>query len=162
MFKYSINLIWSNEDESYVATIPEFPGLSAFGETPEAAAEEAKIAADGFIKVFEEDGRQLPEPTALTPFSGQLRIRIPKSLHASLTAEAAKECISLNTYIVSLLSERNAFAKVRKEIELFKPRVIEVFSREDVPHSTAASMDLVVNTWQIENLMQITNYGEVQ
>ena len=35
MFKYSINLNWSEEDKNYVATVFEFPGLSAFGETPE-------------------------------------------------------------------------------------------------------------------------------
>ena len=54
--------MWSDEDESYVATIPEFPGLSAFGDTPEEAAEEAKIAAEGFIQVFKEDGRTLNMP----------------------------------------------------------------------------------------------------
>jgi len=116
-FKYSINLIWSDEDESYVATIPEFPGLSAFGDTPEEAAGEAKIAAEGFMEVFKEDGRSLPDPALLTPLSGQFRIRIPKSLHASLSHEAKEEGVSLNTHINHLLSERNAFLKVKKEIE---------------------------------------------
>ena len=44
MFKYSINLTWSDEDNCYVATVSEFPGLSAFGDTPEEAAEEASPA----------------------------------------------------------------------------------------------------------------------
>jgi len=56
MFKYSVNTYWSDEDEGYVAFIPELPGLSAFGDTPEEAVAEAKIAADGFIKVLQEDG----------------------------------------------------------------------------------------------------------
>jgi predicted RNase H-like HicB family nuclease len=109
--------MWSDEDESYVATIPEFPGLSAFGDTPEEAAGEAKIAAEGFMEVFKEDGRLLPDPALLTPLSGQFRIRIPKSLHASLSHEAKEEGVSLNTHINHLLSERNAFLKVKKEIE---------------------------------------------
>lgn len=62
MFKYSIQLFWSEEDDSYVATIEEFPGLSAFGDTPEEAAREARIAAEGFIKVLQEDGELIPEP----------------------------------------------------------------------------------------------------
>ena len=62
MFKYSINLIWSDEDESYIATIPEFPALAVFGKTPEEAVVEAKIAASGFIKEYDEEGRIIPEP----------------------------------------------------------------------------------------------------
>jgi len=65
MFKYSINLTWSDEDNCYVATVSEFPGLSAFGDTPEEAVEEAKIAVEGFLKVYEEDGCQIPEPEIL-------------------------------------------------------------------------------------------------
>jgi len=65
MFKYSINLIWSDEDNSYVATVSKFSGLSAFGDTPEEAVEEAKIAVEGFLKVYEEDGCQIPEPEIL-------------------------------------------------------------------------------------------------
>jgi antitoxin HicB len=125
-FKYSINLMWSDEDESYVATIPEFPGLSVFGDTPEEAVEEAKIAAEGFMEVFKEDGRLLPDPVLLTPLSGQFRIRIPKSLHGSLTAEAAKEGVSLNTHVVTLLSERNAYHKVQRAIEAAKPNLIMI------------------------------------
>lgn len=45
-----------------------FPGLSAFGDTPEEAVEEAKIAVEGFLKVYEEDGCQIPEPEILKPF----------------------------------------------------------------------------------------------
>ncbi len=117
MFKYSINLIWSDEDGCYVATIPEFPGLSAFGETPEEAVEEAKIAAEGFIEVYKEDGCELPEPEKLVPYSGQTRLRLPKSLHAALSREAKKEGVSLNTYLVNLLSERNIARKVDRKLE---------------------------------------------
>ena len=91
MFKYSINTSWSDEDECYVAIIPEFPGLSAFGETPEEAVREAQTAVKGFIKVYEEDGCELPEPYKISSFSGQTRLRLPKSLHASLSQEAQAE-----------------------------------------------------------------------
>jgi len=163
MFRYSINLIWSDEDESYVATIPEFPGLSAFGDTPEEAVEEAKIAANGFIKVYEEDGRTPPEPGVLKSFSGQLRVRIPKSLHASLALEANKECISLNTYIVNLLSEKHAFEKVRNELESIKPRVSEVLSSEVFPHSNVQYYDGRLYTWlKRGNKTRLIAPGEIQ
>lgn len=91
MFNYSINLAWSDEDNCYVATVSEFPGVSAFGDTPEEAGEEARIAVKGFLKVYEEDGCPIPEPEILKPFSGQTRLRLPKSLHETLSQEALKE-----------------------------------------------------------------------
>ena len=65
MFKYSIYLFWNDEDQGYIATIEEFPGLSAFGEIPEEAAKEARITAEGFIKVMVEDGDPIPEPKTI-------------------------------------------------------------------------------------------------
>lgn len=124
MFKYSINLTWSDEDDCYVATVSEFPGLSAFGDTPEEAIEEAKIAVEGFLKVYKEDGCPIPEPEILKPFSGQTRLRLPKSLHAALSQEALKEGVSLNSYIVYLLSERHVSKKLEKELTDLKNLVL--------------------------------------
>ena len=65
MLKYSINLIWSEIDFCYVATIPEISGLSAFGEIPEEAIFELRIALTGFMKVYKEDNCLIPEPKTL-------------------------------------------------------------------------------------------------
>jgi predicted RNase H-like HicB family nuclease len=65
MFKYSINLVWSDNDENYVATIPEFPGLSTFGKTPEEAIKEAKTACELFIEDMIEDGEEIPKPATI-------------------------------------------------------------------------------------------------
>jgi antitoxin HicB len=105
MHNYSVNLTWSDEDGGYIATIPEFDGLSAFGDTPEEALAEAKTALQGFVEVLEEAGQALPEPQRICPYSGQLRLRLPKSLHARLSEMARRENTSLNTLIVSLVSE---------------------------------------------------------
>lgn len=124
MFKYSINLAWSKEDECYVATVPEFPGLSAIGETPEKATEEAKIAVDGFLEIYNEDGIKIPEPETVKDYSGQTRLRLPKSLHATLTQMAEKEGISLNSYIVHLLTERNIGKSVETEINKLRSEIL--------------------------------------
>jgi predicted RNase H-like HicB family nuclease len=97
MDKYSINIMWSIEDEGYIATIPEFPGLSAFGESQEEAIEEAKIALAGFIEIYNEDKCKIPEPQTMECYSGQTRLRLPKNLHAKLSQQAKREGVSLNT-----------------------------------------------------------------
>lgn len=121
MFKYSINLLWSESDDCYIATISEFPGLSAFGETPEKAVKEAEIAAKGFLEVYKEDGNAIPEPELLENFSGQTRLRLPKTLHAKLSHEAKTEGVSLNTYLVSLLSEKHPYKEIKKQIDRLIP-----------------------------------------
>jgi len=65
MFKYPIHLNWSDEDDCYIATIKEFPGMSAFGDTPEQAAHEARIAAEAMIEVLKEDGEEIPAPETI-------------------------------------------------------------------------------------------------
>ena len=44
MPKYGFDIFWSDEDKGYIATCPDFPSLSAFGETEEEALQEAKTA----------------------------------------------------------------------------------------------------------------------
>ncbi len=117
MSRHSTIIQWSENDQAFIATVPELPGLSAFGDTPEKAVKELSAAKKLYLEVLNRDGDVMPEPDILKPFSGQMRLRLPKSLHASLSQEAKKEGVSLNTYIIKLLAEKNALASVRKEIE---------------------------------------------
>ena len=125
MNKHAISIKWSDEDNSFVATIPQIKALSAFGATHEEALSELHIAAEAYFDALEAAGKPLPLPERVTPYSGQLRLRMPKSLHASLSREAEDESISLNTYIVTLLSERHIEKKFLNKIEalesLFDP-----------------------------------------
>lgn len=62
--KYGFHVVWSDEDNAYFASCPEFPGLLAHGDTPEEAVKEARIALEGVIEVYKESNLQLPDPTA--------------------------------------------------------------------------------------------------
>ncbi|MES0490628.1 MAG: type II toxin-antitoxin system HicB family antitoxin [Leptospirales bacterium] len=59
---YHINIFWSEEDNSYIADIPDLEYCSAHGKTPETALHEALIAMDAWLQVAEEEGRTIPEP----------------------------------------------------------------------------------------------------
>ncbi len=103
--KYSFKVRYSEEDEGYISVCPEFPGLSAFGKTPGEAIEEAEIALELFIESYKETGRNLPKPNLTNEYSGQIRVRLPKSLHARLADMAEDEGVSLNTLMIQFLSE---------------------------------------------------------
>jgi predicted RNase H-like HicB family nuclease len=62
MPKYAIEIFYSDEDEGFMAVVPELPGCSAFGDTEEAALKEVKIAIELWLGVAEKEGRQIPHP----------------------------------------------------------------------------------------------------
>jgi predicted RNase H-like HicB family nuclease len=62
MFKYTIEIFYSEEDGGYIAVVPELSGCSAFGETEEEALGEVKIAMDLWLEVAEKEGRIIPKP----------------------------------------------------------------------------------------------------
>jgi len=124
MFKYSVNIAWSDEDQGYIATIPELKNLSAFGVTPQEAVKEAKIAAEGHVAILEEDGMSVPAPIKISSYSGQTRLRIPKQLHQQLAAEATKQGVSLNTHMVYLLTGRHEVNKSLLHVENTMNRLI--------------------------------------
>ena len=117
MNKHAVCIKWSDEDNGFIATIPGIKALSAFGAKREKALSELKIAAEAYFEALEAAGKPLPLYEKVTPYSGQLRLRMPKSLHAALSNGAEDEGISLNTYIVTLLSERHIEKKLLNKIE---------------------------------------------
>lgn len=112
MLQYSININWSNEDGGYIATIPEFKNLSAFGVTYEEALKEAEVVVEGYIEELNEKNLPIPYPNVLSTYSGQTRLRMPLDLHQRLAEEAQRQEVSLNSYMVYLLSMNYAIDKV--------------------------------------------------
>lgn len=158
MNNYSINVTWSVEDDCFVATIPEFSGLSAFGATREEAVAEAQIALEGFFEIYEENGISLPKPSTLPNYSGQFRLRLPKTLHSELSLEAHKEGCSLNSYISSLLSERHTLKQNNLQLQNTVNTLLEIIKKDQ--KATAYSQEIVDNYQQNRNqLVVITNTG---
>ena len=62
MTEYHINLFYSDEDEGWIADIPDLVACSAFGETPEEALAEVKTARAAWLESAEENGKPIPEP----------------------------------------------------------------------------------------------------
>jgi predicted RNase H-like HicB family nuclease len=117
MNKHAVSIKWSDEDNGYIAAIPGIKALSAFGPTREKALSELNTAAEAYFEALQETGRSLPPQEKIISYSGQLRLRMPRSLHSALAGEAEGEGVSLNTHIVALLSERHMEKKLLNKIE---------------------------------------------
>ena len=116
--QYGIDIRWSEEDEAFVAVSPEWEGLSGIGVSPSAAVRELEAAIVLAIETYRDEGWSLPSVRTLSDFSGQFRVRLPRSLHAWLAQEAEREGVSLNTFVIARLSEaRGARASVQEGSE---------------------------------------------
>jgi predicted RNase H-like HicB family nuclease len=62
MYRYEILLFWSDEDNSFVAEVPELPGCMAHGDTQDEALRNIQDAMAGWIEVARELRRTIPEP----------------------------------------------------------------------------------------------------
>ncbi len=58
--KYEIDIFWSDEDDAYIANVPELAYCSAWGETYDEALAEAQVAIRGHLRVLRETGRPIP------------------------------------------------------------------------------------------------------
>ncbi|MBI4063638.1 MAG: type II toxin-antitoxin system HicB family antitoxin [Elusimicrobia bacterium] len=104
-FSYGIRIFFSEEDGGYIATIPELPGCSAFGETPEKAVKEVRIAASLWLQAAKKEKRPIPEPILKKKFPGKFVLRMPPNLQAMLFLRAKEEGLSLNQYILYHLAQ---------------------------------------------------------
>lgn len=71
MKDYHINICYSEEDEGYIADIPDLPGCSAFGKSAKQALSEVETATDAWLKTKADQGSALPVPH-YRPFIYQL------------------------------------------------------------------------------------------
>ncbi len=62
MRDYHINVFYSDEDEGYIADIPDLKYCSAFGATPEEAVQQVLQAKEAWLETARECGKTIPEP----------------------------------------------------------------------------------------------------
>ncbi|BAQ61671.1 Asl4361 protein [Geminocystis sp. NIES-3708] len=62
MQDYHINIFYSEEDQGYIADIPDLTYCSAYGKTPEEALQEVLIAKKAWLEVAKEKNKLIPLP----------------------------------------------------------------------------------------------------
>jgi len=69
MTKYEIIIYWSNEDQAFIAEVPELPGCAADGATRQAALKNADLIIKEWIETARELGRPKPQPKGRPAFA---------------------------------------------------------------------------------------------
>ncbi len=62
MNKYEVIIYWSEEDNAFIAEVPELPGCMADGKTKKEALENVEVVIEEWIETAKELGRDIPKP----------------------------------------------------------------------------------------------------
>lgn len=98
-YEIKVRKLLPEEGGGWFAEIPLLPGCMADGESIEEAVKNLNEAKASWIETSLEINREVPEPNS-EDYSGQLRLRMPKSLHKELSQKAKEENVSLNQFIL--------------------------------------------------------------
>jgi len=104
---YKMEIVPDIEEGGYVASFPDLPGCITAGENLEELFELAVDAKKAWLESAYEMGSIIPEPDDLKEYSGQFKLRLPKSLHRQLAEQSKREGVSMNQYCVYLLSKND-------------------------------------------------------
>lgn len=96
------------EEGGYAVSFPDLPGCLTVADTIEEAVRNAEDAKRAWLEAALEEGMEINEPDYLEKYSGQFKLRLPKSLHKSLAEHSKAEGISMNQYCLYLLTKYDA------------------------------------------------------
>ena len=105
---YRMEIVKDNDEGGFVASYPDLPGCITCGETAEEAVKNAQDAKKAWLEAALEENITIPEPESLEAYSGQFKLRLPRSLHRALAEHSQREGISMNQYCVYLLAKNDA------------------------------------------------------
>ncbi|TGU70760.1 toxin-antitoxin system HicB family antitoxin [Geomonas terrae] len=108
-YMHEISPLSPEDGGGFLITFPDLPGCMSDGATVEEAIANGRDAFSAWVAAAHDMGKPIPEPASkpmeLVEASGKFVARLPKSLHARLVAMARKEGVSLNTLVLTLISE---------------------------------------------------------
>jgi len=69
MIKYEVIIYWSEEDQSFIAEVPELPGCAADGTTYQETLSNTEVIIQEWIDTAKELGRPIPQPKGRLVFA---------------------------------------------------------------------------------------------
>lgn len=105
-----------DESGGFIATIQEFPGLIAEGDTAEEALRNLEKAAESWLEVAISHGQEIREPIDFEGSSGKIALRIPRGLHKQVAELAELEDCSINQFLTAAIADYVSRTDVLKKI----------------------------------------------
>ena len=115
---YRLEIIPDKEEGGFTAYYPDLPGCITCSDTIAGLVINMEDAKKAWLEAALAEGLPIQEPSEreLSDYSGQFKIRVPKSLHKSLSLHAKDEGISMNQYCVYLLSMNDTLVNRGREV----------------------------------------------
>lgn len=139
----------------WVAEFPDLPGCVGAGDTAEEAVLMATDAKKAWIEIALEDGKNIPDAKNLygNDYSGKFTLRLPKTLHKELTLQADDEGVSLNQYILYLMT---------KGLNKEKATTIESVEKVNKFITSAISLfqDAAIKPWNVKYLSEEISFAK--
>ena len=110
---YKLEIIPDQEEGGFIIRYPDLPGCISVAEKADDIIANANEAKRAWLEAAIDEGIDINEPNSLSDYSGQFKLRIPKSLHRSLAEQAKAEGTSMNQYCLYLLSKNEAAIEMR-------------------------------------------------
>jgi antitoxin HicB len=104
-YSFTIRPLSTEDGGGFLIEYPDLPGCHSDGETPEQAIVNGRDAVRSYLLSCRKHGDPIPKPSSPAASSGQFRLRMPKSLHARLAAQAEREGVSLNMLVVAAAAQ---------------------------------------------------------
>jgi antitoxin HicB len=104
---YKVEVYPDEEGKGYAALIPDLPGCMTSADSLAELWPMIEEAKRLWLEVALEDGIPInePKPVEVEQFSGKFVLRLAKTLHRQLAHRAEAEGVSLNSLVVSLISQ---------------------------------------------------------
>ena len=102
---YKMEIVADPAEGGYVASFPDLPGCLTSGNTIDEVVRNINDAKESWISAALEEDIVIKEPQDESAYSGQFKLRLPKSLHKILAENAKVDGISMNQYCLYLLSK---------------------------------------------------------
>ena len=112
---YKMEIVPDKEEGGFVVSFPELPGCISGGRTLNDAIANAEDAKKAWLEATIEDGYPIQEPDDMRQYSGQFKLRIPKTLHRQLSEHSRQEGISMNQYCLYLLTKNDAIHVLNRQ-----------------------------------------------